>query len=179
MYTSATLTEMYLENPLKVYTTGYDKSDSGLGVLELSASPVDPTKTVEICGTYDEIEQMKTNLRNMVLVQYTRELKAPIAAGEVIGTMTYVTDQGEAVEYNLLATRSVIARKDPPPTLEQIIAMTEADPNPLPPITVEIVLIVLSPLLIVAAIILIIRLIVRSHKRRYARLPKNKNRYVK
>ncbi len=178
-YTNVTLTEMYLENPLKVYTTGYDKSDIGLGVLELSASPVDPTKTVEITGTYEEIDQLTANLRNLVLVQYTRELKAPISAGEVIGTMTYVQDNGEAVEYNLLATRSVVARKDAPPTLNEIVAMTEADPNPFPPITVEIVLIVLSPLLIVVALIVIIRAIVRSYKRRYARLPKNKNRYVK
>jgi len=178
-YTSATLTEMYLENPLKVYTTGYDKSDIGLGELELSASPVNPTQSVVITGTYDEIEQLTANLRNLVLVQYTRELKAPINAGEVIGRMTYVKDNGEAVEYNLLATRSVVARKDAPPTLSQIIAMTEADPNPFPPLTVEIVLIVLSPLLFVTAIILVIRFFVRSYKRHYALLPKNKNRYVK
>ncbi|MGN1368423.1 MAG: hypothetical protein ACI4WX_06120, partial [Aristaeellaceae bacterium] len=171
--------EMYLQNPLKVYTSGYDKSDIGLGELELSASPVDPTKTVEISGTYDEIEQMTQNLRNLVLVQYTRELKAPITAGEVIGKMTYVTEKGEAVEYNLLATRSIVARKDRPPSLSDIIAATEADPNPLPPITVEIVLIFLAPLLIVTAIILVIRAIVRSYRRHYARLPKNKNRYVK
>ena len=178
-YTHVTLTEMYLENPLRVFTTGYDKSDVGLGELELSASPVDPTKTVEISGTYDEIEQMTANLRDLVLVQYTRELKAPISAGEVIGTMTYVTETGEAVEYNLLATRSVIARKDAPPSLADIIARTDSDPNPFPPLTVEIVLIVLSPLLIVLAVILVIRLFIRSYKRHYARLPKNQNRYVK
>ena len=178
-YTHVTLTEMYLENPLHVFTTGYDKADPGLGELELSASPVDPTKTVEISGTYDEIEQMTANLRDIVLVQYTRELKAPISAGEVIGTMTYVTETGEAVEYNLLATRSVIARKDAPPSLADIIARTDADPNPFPPLTVEIVLIVLSPLLIVTAVILVIRLFIRSYKRHYARLPKNRNRYVK
>ena len=178
-YTSATLSEIYEENPLRVYVTGYDMSDSGLGELELTASPVDPTKKVEISGTYDEIDQLKANLRNLVLVQYTRELKAPITAGEVIGTMTYVKDNGEAVEYNLLANRSVVARKNAPPTLAEIIAMTEADPNPFPPLTVEIVLIVLSPLLIVVAVILIIRAFVRSYKRHYARLPKNKNRYVK
>ena len=178
-YTSVTLTEMYLENPLKVYTSGYDMSDSELGVLELSASPVDPTKTVEISGTYAEIEALTANLRNLVLVQYTRDLKAPIEAGEVMGKMTYVTDQGEPIEYNLLATRSILARQNRPPSLSDIIAMTEADPNPFPPLTVEIVLIVLSPLLIVTVIILIIRAFVRSYKRHYARLPKNKNRYVK
>ncbi len=178
-YTHTTLTEMYQENPLRVFTSGYDMSDKGLGELELSASPVDPTKTVEISGTYDEIERLTANLRNLVLVQYTRELKAPITAGEIIGKMTYVTDSGEAIEYNLLATRSIKARQNRPPSLSDIIAMTEADPNPFPPLTVEIVLIVLSPLLVVALIILVIRFIVRSYKRHYARLPKNKNRYVK
>ncbi len=178
-YTHVTLSEMYQENPLKVYTSGYDKSDSGLGELQLSISPVDPTKTVEISGTYEQIEQMTAKLRNMVLVQYTRELKAPITAGEVMGRMTYVTDEGEAIYYNLLATRSIIARKDRPPTLSDIIAMTEADPNPFPPLTLEIVLIVLSPLLFVVTALLVIRAFVRSYKRHYAHLPKNKNRYVK
>ena len=178
-YTSVSLTDMYLENPLKVYTSGYDMSDKELGVLELSAVPADPTKTVEISGTHAKIEQLTANLRNLVLVQYTRDLKAPIDAGEVIGKMTYITEQGEAVEYNLLATRSVLARQNRPPSLADIIAMTEADPNPFPPLTVEIVLIVLSPLLIVTVIILIIRAFVRSYKRHYARLPRNKNRYVK
>lgn len=178
-YTHVTLTEMYLENPLKVYTSGYDMSDSDLGILELSAVPTDPTKAVEISGTYAEIEQMTANLRNLVHVQYTRDLRAPIDAGEIMGKMTYVTDAGEVIEYNLLATRSILARQNRPPSLADIIAMTEADPNPFPPITVEIVLIVLSPLLIVTAVILIIRAFVRSYKRHYARLPKNKNRYVK
>ena len=178
-YTHATLIEMYQENPLRVYTSGYDRTDVGLGELELSASPVDPTRTVEISGTHAEIEEMTKNLRDLVLVQYTRDLTAPIAAGEVIGTMTYITESGEAIVYNLLATRSVLERQDRPPSLSDIIAMTEADPNPFPPLTVEIVLIILSPLLIVAAIVIVIRLIVRSYKRHYARLPKNKNRYVK
>ena len=178
-YTHTTLTEMYMQNPLRVFTSGYDKDDVGLGELELSATPVDPTKTVEISGTYAKIEELTKNLRNLVMVQYTRELKAPITAGEVIGKMTYTTERGEAIEYNLLATRSVVARKNRPPSLSDIIAMTEADPNPFPPLTVEIALIVLSPLLITIALIFVIRLIVRGYKRHYARLPKNKNRYVK
>ncbi len=178
-YTHTTLTEMYMQNPLRVFTSGYDKDDVGLGELELSASPVDPTKTVEISGTYAKIEELTKNLRNLVMVQYARELKAPITAGEVIGKMTYTTERGEAIEYNLLATRSVVARKNRPPSLSDIIAMTESDPNPFPPLTVEIALIVLSPLLITIAAIFVIRLIARSYKRHYARLPKNKNRYVK
>jgi hypothetical protein len=178
-YTSITLTELYQRKPLKVYTIGYDASDRGLGELELSCSPVDPKNTVEISGTYDEIEEISDNLRNLVLVQYTRELRAPIAAGEIIGTMTYLTRDGQAVDYNLLATRSIPARTDPPLTLDQIVAMTDADPNPLPPLTVEVLLIVLSPALVVLGVILILRLIFSRRRKHYARLPKNKTRYVK
>lgn len=178
-YTRVSFAELYMENPLMVYTIGYDASDKGLGELELSCTPVDPTKTAHITGTHDEIEQLSENLRDVVLVQYTRELKAPITAGEIIGKMTYMTDSGEAVEYNLLATRSIPARKNAPLTFEQILAMTEADENFFPPISVELVLFLLSPVLVLMLIILVIRLFVRRIKKHYAHVPKNKNRYIK
>ena len=178
-YTSKTLTELYQDRPLKVYTIGYEASDRGLGELELSCSPVDPKKTVTISGTHDTLQYMSENLRELLLVQYTRELRAPISAGEIIGTMTYITEDGEAVEYNLLATRSIPARSDPPLTLDQIVAMTEADPNPLPPLTAEVVLNVLSPVLVVLGVILVLRIIFSRRRKHYARVPKNKNRYVK
>ncbi len=178
-YTHVTFQELYLENPLMVYTSGYDASDTRLGELELSCSPVDPTRSASITATQEEIDALSDRLRDLVLVQYTRELRAPIAAGEVIGTMIYMDNAGETYEYNLLATRSVPARQNPPLTLEQIVAKSEADDSPLPPITVEVVLILLSPLLAAAVIILILRLLVRRVKKHYARLPRNRNRYVK
>ena len=123
---------------------------------------------------------MSRNLRDMVQVQYTRDLFAPVMAGETMGVMTYtLPTTGESVQYNLLATRTIPERTDKPLTIEQIVAITEADPNPFPPLTLEIVLIILSPLLIVLAVVFVLWLLFRSYRRLYARLPKNRNRYVK
>ena len=179
-YTSISVVDLYKEYPIKVYTSGYALDDQGLGELTLSAVPVDPTNDPLLTVLHDDVSTLARNLRDMVLVEYTRELAAPITAGETIGVMTYVLPTtGEIAQYNLLATRTIPERTDKPMTLAEIVAMTEADPDPFPPLTVEVVLIFLSPFLIVAAVIIVIRLLFRSYRRLYARLPKNKNRYVK
>lgn len=175
-YSSMTLTEMYEENPLKVYTIGYAIDDTGLGELYLSASPVDPGNTVSISGTFDQLEYQTAHLRDRLLVQYTRELVAPITAGEKIGTMTYTTDDGRAVVYNLLATRTVPARTDAPPTIEEIIAMTEADPNPMPPLTLEVALIFLSPVIFVVLVIVIVRFLNNRIERYYKYNPRTRRK---
>ncbi|MBQ8556489.1 MAG: D-alanyl-D-alanine carboxypeptidase [Clostridia bacterium] len=178
-YEHVTLSELYEKNPITVYTSGYSLDDTLLGELELACSPKITGKTAEITATRAEIEYLTSSLRDLVLVQYERDLVAPISAGEVIGTMTYLTASGEPIEYNLIATRTINERTDRPPTLEEIEAYTLADPNPFPPLTVELVLLLLSPFLAVAAIILVIRFLFSRYKKFYARLPKNRNRYVK
>ena len=50
---------------------------------------------------------MASNLNSIMLIQYTRDFAAPVAAGEVIGTMTYFPQYGDPVLYNLTASRSV------------------------------------------------------------------------
>ncbi len=179
-YVSVSVVDLYKQYPIKVYTSGYALDDQGLGELTLSAVPKDPTNNPLVTVLRGDEETLAKNLREMVLVQYTRDLVAPITAGETLGVMTYLLPStGEAVQYNLLATRTIPERKDKPMTLAEIVTMTESDPNPFPPLTPEVVLIFLSPFLIAAAVILVLRLIFRQYRRLYARLPKNKNRYVK
>ena len=122
---------------------------------------------------------MADNLKEVVLIQYTRDFQAPVTAGEQIGTLTYFTEKGEAAVYSLSASRSVDQRENVPKTLEQIAAETYADPNPFPPFSFELALILFSPLLLIAGFIV---LIVIRHKRNRAhrmRAPKPVNRYVK
>ncbi len=179
-FTSVTLGDLYKMYPFKVYTSGYALNDQGLGELELSAVPMDPSSDPLITLMHDDVDLVAKDLRDMVLVRYSRSLVAPIHAGEVVGTMTYIHPAtGETVEYNLLATRTVPERTDLPPTLAEIAAMTDADPNPFPPITPEVVLILLTPFLLAGLVIFLIWLMIRMYRRFYARLPKNKNRYVK
>ena len=98
---------------------------------------------------------------------------------EVMGTATYFQDNGEPVVYNLVAARSIAVRENVPKTLEQIVAETYADPNPFPPLTVEVILILLSPLLILLLAVLLIWLLIRFLRHRGRRTPKPVSRYLK
>ena len=179
-FESVSVSELYAANPVKVYTSGYALNDRDLGELLLSAVPVDPTRSPTLTIRKDEMDWWADHLDDFVLRQWTRDLVAPITAGETVGLMTYVDPHsGEAYEFNLLATRTVPERTDGPPTLEEIVERTENDPNPMPPMTPEIVLIMLLPLIVFVVVIIIIRLIYKQYKRFYSRLPKNRTRYVK
>ena len=122
---------------------------------------------------------MASNLKDIVLIQYTRDFQAPITAGEQIGTLTYFPDKGDPAVYTLSASRNVDQRENVPKTLEQIIAETYADPNPFPPFSFELALILFGPPLLLIS--LIVFLVIR-HKRKGARklrAPRPVNRYVK
>lgn len=96
-----------------------------------------------------------------------------------MGTMTYFPDSGEPVIYNLIADRSIAKRENAPLTLEEIVAMTEADPNPFPPLTLELALYLILPILSLWLIIHILRRLIRRRRVHNARMPKIKNRYLK
>ena len=113
------------------------------------------------------------NASQTVLIEYTRDFAAPIEKGEVMGTMTYYpTDGGNPVVYDLIAGRTILRRDNAPLTLEEIEAEVKADPNPLPPLSVELALAVLLPFAVIFLIILVqvfqsvgTRLAVKSDKR--------------
>ena len=92
----------------------------------------------------------------MTVTEFTRELRAPITEGEIMGTLTYYGGSGVPVVYDLLASRSIAAREDIFPSVEQIVNDAMNDPNPFPRITVELVVVYL--LLPVAAVFLLLRL---------------------
>lgn len=178
-YVSVTPIDLYNMNPVWVQTSGYSLNDTAMGRLDLVCVPVDPNNTAEITTTQEEVDRMAMNLRDTVLIDYTRDFVAPITAGEVVGTMTYFPEGKNPVVYNLIASRTVNQRENAPKTLQQIAAETDADPNPFPPLSVWLVLLFLSPLLAYLLILLILRLIVKVLRKRQAKLPKNSRRYLK
>ena len=178
-YVSVTPIDLYNMNPIWVQTSGYSLSDANMGKLDLTCVPVNSSSTAHIIATQAEVELMASNLRDTVLIDYTRDFVAPISAGEVVGTMTYFPENQSPVVYNLIASRTVAQRENTPKTLDQIAAETEADPNPFPPLSIWLVLLFLSPLLAYIVILLILRFIFRVLRRRQAKLPKNSRRYVK
>ena len=92
----------------------------------------------------------------------------------------YPTDGGSAVEYELLASRSVARRLNAPKTLEEIEAAVYADPNPVPPFSWELLIISLSPFVGLFIVIrLLMRLFRRTGRHKKGRVPKPGNRYFR
>lgn len=178
-YVSVTPIDLYQMNPITIQTTNYSLSDTDMGRLALVCQAADPTKSVSITATQRQVEIMADNLRNTCLISYTRDFVAPINAGEIMGVMTYFDENGNAVDYNLTAARSIAMRENAPKTLEQIVAETEADPNPFPPLTVELVVYMAMPLAVLAGLVLLLRKLFRRRHIRRHRVPKPTNRYLK
>ncbi len=178
-YVSVSPIDLYNMNPITLETTGFSLNDSALGSLPLTCVPADSSRTASIIATRDQVELMASNLRDTVLIEYSRDFVAPIQAGEVMGVMTYFPEDGDPIEYNLLAGRSIDKRENAPKTLEEIVAMTDADPNPFPPFTLEIGLYLILPIIALLLMIWLLRKLIRRRRVHNARMPKIKSRYLK
>ena len=83
------------------------------------------------------------------------------------------------MEYNLLAARSIDKRANAPKTLEEIVAETEADPNPFPPFTFEMGMYIAVPVIGLYILIRVLKKVTHRRRVRNARMPKPTNRYLK
>ncbi len=180
-FVSMTPQELYNENPIVVETSGFSMEDKELGRLPLQIKPREGTRTVNIVATKEEIGTMSRNLKQTVLIDYTRDFAAPIAAGETVGTLTYYPpDGGSAVVYDLVAGRSVERRMNAPKSIEEIEAEVYADPNPFPPFSLEFLGMILGPFVGLFIVIrLLLRLFRRTGRHKKGRVPKPGNRYFR
>ena len=178
-YVSVTPIDLYNMNPITVDTKNFSLEDTNMGRLPLTCVAQDASNTTKIIATPDEVELMAANLKGTMLFEYSREFLAPITAGEVMGTMTYFPEKGSPVVYNLLAARSIDRRANAPKTLEEIVAETEADPNPFPPFTFEMGMYIAVPVIGLYIFIKIMRKVVHRRRVRNARMPKPTTRYLK
>jgi len=178
-YVSVTPIDLYNMNPITVETKNFSLEDTNLGKLPLTCVAKDPTNDTKIIARPDEVDLMASNLKDTMLFEYSREFTAPITAGEVMGTMTYFPETGEPVEYNLLAARSIEKRANAPKTLEEIVAETEADPNPFPPFTFEMGMYIAVPVIALYILIRVLKKITHRRRVRNARMPKPTSRYLK
>ena len=122
---------------------------------------------------------MAKSIRETMLIQYSRDFIAPIQEGEVMGTMTYVDEDGELAVYNLIAGRTIARRETTPKTLAEIEAESDADPNFLPPLTPEVVFMALLPLALAVLIYFGLLRLLRRRKRRGGKGPEVTQRYLR
>ncbi len=179
-YMSVTPLELYNMNPLTVVTSNYSTSDPDSGnLLLVCKGPVSGGKEPKIVATNAEVKRMARKMTDTLLIDYTRELTAPIEVGEQVATMTYYPAFSDPVVYSLVASRSVESRQNVPKTLEEIYNEAYADDNPFPPLSIELALVMLSPVLLIAAVITVILALRRRRRTSKFKTPKPANRYVK
>ena len=178
-YTSVTLEQIYRASPREINISGFDLSDAQhRGRLELGIRPMDASRQVTIVGREETIAAIERDFAQLTQVRITRPDRAPVTAGEVMGYLTYFPENDVPVEYELYATRSIEARKDAPLTLEEIKLMTETDPNPLPPFSLEFLVVPFSFLLMLFLLFKLFRRrrVRRRSRKQQKRLPTPKTR---
>ncbi len=177
-YVSVSPADLYNMHPITIDTLNYSTSDANNGKIPLTCIP--KGEDARIVTTKSDVRRMADNLDRTFSIEFTRgELRAPIQVGEEIGTLSYRDDKGILYEYSLTASRSVEKRENAPKSLDEIIAETNADPNPFPPFSFEFALILLGPPLVLTGIIAYLMIHRKKKGAHKMRAPRPVNRYVK
>lgn len=182
LYVTTSVEAIYRENPKTVEISSFALDDENLGRLELAIRKLDPMADDQLVGFADKPENW-TRVYNMrTTINFSRKLDAPIEAGEIIGTMIY-TPEGEnalPVEYELVATRSIARRASLAPSYDEIVMYTEADPNPFPRFSIELLFLLLAPVIAVIVLSqLFFKLLTRKKKPKIKRKTGYTTRYYR
>lgn len=153
-YISTSVQEIYQQDPKVINISSYALDDPDLGRLELDIRKMDLAADDSLVTRISNADEQARLYNQRTQIDFTRTLEAPVSAGEVMGIMTYTPPGGmaEPVEYELVAARSVMRRASLAPSVEEIYAYSDADPNPFPRFTLEFLFIILIPVLAVWAI---------------------------
>ncbi len=180
-YVSSSPLDLYNMNPLIIETSGFSLTDGDMGKLELDLVPIQQSN-IKIITTKEKLDQMSKDLYNTALVEYSRDFRAPISAGETMGTLTYLSNQtGESASFNLVASRTIDKRENAPLSISDIEEYSLADPNIFPNFTVELLILwLIPPVAIYAVVTLISKIFGRfSPKSKNTKMPKFRGRRYK
>ena len=180
-FQATSIADLYMVHPRVVDIARFDLEDPEVGRLELHLKGTPSSENDQIVLSHEKRAEWLQQFNQRTIVEFTRDLVAPIQAGEVMGTLSYYPESGVPVFYELIASRSIAARQTIVPTLDEIIQAALEDPNPFPRITFELVLKFL--LLPGAAIYLVIRsvkaLLQKKHKKMKTKTVKFQGRYYR
>lgn len=152
-YVSTSVAELYAMNPKVLEISKYDLDDPQLGQLELSLNKLTDSSNDTIITLQSRLDYLSANFNDLVAIEYVHDPVAPIVAGEVMATLTYYPEEGEPIEYELVASRSIARRVLDYPSLDELIADTLNDPNPFPRFTVEIFLFIVAVIAVIWGLI--------------------------
>lgn len=176
-YKSVTPVQIYENNPVSLQLSGFDIADPGLGEVELRIEAQDPKRKVSITGPVAEVDAIAADYESYTNTTWLIEARAPVEAGQVVGELTFYPSDEEPAKYNLIATRSVAARENAPPTLEEIQRRVEADDSLFPPFSLDWML---PPAIVIVAAFFALhkaRRLLFHRRRKKAKIPKPRKRY--
>ena len=166
-YRSTNVSDLYAMNPKVVDISYYALDDENLGKLTLALRLNNTDGDYSFVTTANNIDYLSNHLNDITVTEFTREFSAPITSGEVMGTLTYTNEAGQQTVCDLVATRDIERREKLAPTLADIAAYTEADPNPFPRITFEFVMLYIAlPILGLLLLIRLLRFLFHKGKKR-------------
>ncbi len=181
-FVSTSVAELYKDNPKVINISSFALEDGELGQLELALRKVDPLANDALVAPLGNTDEQQKIYNTRTSIEYARTLEAPVEAGEVMGTLTYtpLTPGSEPIIYELIAKRSIYRRPSIAPTVEEIKAYTDADPNPFPRFSLEFLIIILLPVAAVALIsTLLFKLLTRKRKPKLRQRLEYKTRYYR
>lgn len=158
---------LYAQEPRVIDIAGFSLDDANHGELTLGIRAVDNTKDMVIVGKKEKIDLLRENFGQVSSIKWTREFRAPVNVGDVMGILTFYSENSGTADYELVATRSIAKRENAPPTLEQIIAYTNADDNPWPRFTWDLLV---PPVSFLLALLWLIRFY-RKHRKKRPKAP--------
>ncbi len=170
-YISVTPSELFSLSPIAIETTNFSLNDTNLGRLTLYLKATDDVEHASVTINKDDLDSYARSFKRQCIINYTRDFSAPIAYGEEFGTLTYIPSEGNTVEYKLIASRSIEVRENAPKSIEQIEAETYADPNPFPPLSLELILTLSWPLFMVVGLIIVLRKVFKRRRMKLAKIP--------
>lgn len=103
--------ELYKVNPLTAAIENADEADPEGGLLRMELSPGGSIEGYRVSCLPDELNHAAQALMDRVSVRYSRELSAPIRAGDVLGSISIPSEDGGELTGTLIAGRDVAARK--------------------------------------------------------------------
>ncbi len=110
-YRAYVFDELYEAAPLTIAIENADEADPDGGQMRVELAPGGSIDDYRAACLPDELEGIAAALMNRASVRYSRELAAPVRAGEVLGSISIPSEDGGELTGTLIASRDVAERK--------------------------------------------------------------------
>ena len=112
--------QIYKANPLYATIKNADIEDEGNGLVQLKIVPGGSIGNHSVTCLPDDLEATSKDLMSKVAVKYSSNLIAPIREGDILGSLSFTTGDGQTLTGTVISSRDVSEIK-PVSTLGKIV----------------------------------------------------------